>query len=263
MVRREVTKMDKAPKGKKAQVLTRLLKRINSGADPRLLKRDAHNLLPSVNPRDIATAEQNLIDDGFSARVVQQLSAAFVLMGILEDKKTSIKNNLSSHHILRKIIAEHDLLRCFISDLEDLTETIQQMETLTDASCEFRRLCHIIEHLDAMDEHFEEEEDVIFPFLKKYGWTSLCRSARSDHVYIRIAIGDLVRLIGTFESKKLKEFKIRLNSATSYLCPALTEHMFQEDNILYPIALEVISDNRIWEKMKALCDEIGYCGVHV
>ena len=255
--------MDNTPKSKKSLALARLLKRINSGVDPKLLKRESHRLLPEIDPGDIATAEQNLISDGFSARLVQQLSAAFVLMGILEEKNPNLKNRLSTNHVLRKVIAEHDLLRCFISDLEQVNKNIQSMKGLTDTCCEFRKLTHIIEHLDAMDEHIEQEEDVIFPFLKKYGWSSLCRSASSDHIYIRIAVSDLIRLIGTFDSTKTREFKIRLNSITSYLCPAIIEHLFQEDNILYPIALEVIKDEGVWENMKELCDEIGYCGVHV
>ena len=124
------------------------------------------------------------------------------------------------------------------------------------------RLSHIVEHLNAIEEHIEREEDVIFPYLQRHGWTSLCRAAHSDHSYIKIAIDDLCRLVGTFEPSKSKEFRIRLNSITKYLCPTLTEHLFQEDNILFPIALEVIKDNRLWKRIKNICDDIGYCGVH-
>ena len=35
---------------------------------------------------------------------------------------------------------------------------------------------------------------------------------------------------------------------------------FQEDNILYPVALDVIKDERIWWRIKQLSEEMGYCG---
>ena len=39
----------------------------------------------------------------------------------------------------------------------------------------------------------------------------------------------------------------------------LRDHIFKENNILYPTALEVIKENSVWKKMKDDCDKIGYC----
>jgi len=253
--------MEKTLRTEKARALTRLLRRINDGTDPEVTRKEALELLPSIAPRDIALAEQNLIDAGYSARVVQQLSAAFVLMGILEGQIADFKPSLPAGHILLKVLAEHDLARCFLDDLKDVTEAIETMETMANTCTEFRKLTHIIEHLDSMEEHVEREEDIIFPLLKKQGWSSLCRAANSDHVYVRVATSDLIQLIGTFNKNSFAEFKVRLLSITDKLYPLMKEHLFQEDNILYPIAIDVL-DSDVWDKIKALCDEIGYCGVH-
>jgi DUF438 domain-containing protein len=245
------------------QELARLFERISKGEDPKLLRKEATRLMNNVAPSDITLAEQNLIEHGYPAHLVQQLSAAFMLMGIIEEQGVNLKNRLEPNHVLRLVIAEHDLLRCFISDLEDTAKDIHEKNKLTDTCSEFRRLCHIIEHLDSMDEHIEREEDVIFPYLKKRGWASLCNAARDDHIYIRIAIRDMIELVSTFKPKNQKEFKVRLNSITKYLCPILREHITQEDNILYPIALQVIKDKKVWDNIKGVCDDIGYCGIHM
>jgi len=255
--------MGKTHASRNTQELTRLLERISKGDDPKLLRKEATRLMSNVGPSDITLAEQNLIEHGYPAHLVQQLSAAFMLMGILEEQGVNLKKKLESNHILRLVIAEHDLLRCFISDLKDTAKAIHHSTRLTDTCSEFRKLCHIIEHLDAMEEHIEREEDVIFPYLKKRGWASLCDAAKDDHVYIRIAIRDLIDLVATFKPKNKKDFKVRLNSITKYLCPILTEHISQEDNILYPIALEVIKDQKVWDNIKDVCDDIGYCGIHM
>lgn len=255
--------MGKTHETRNTQELARLFERISKGEDPKLLRKEATRLMNSVAPSDITLAEQNLIEHGYPAHLVQQLSAAFMLMGIIEEQGVSLKKKLEPNHILRLVIAEHDLLRCFISDLEDTAKAIHEKEGLTDTCSEFRRLCHIIEHLDSMDEHIEREEDVIFPYLKKRGWASLCNAARDDHIYIRIAIRDMIDLVSTFKPKNAKAFKVRLNSITKYLCPILTEHISQEDNILYPIALQVIKDKKVWDNIKGVCDDIGYCGIHM
>lgn len=255
--------MKNADKAKKSEKLTRFLRRISKGEDPRTLRKEASRLASQLDPTDLETAEGNLIKDGFSARDVQQLSSSFMLMGIIEEQAENLKTKLPDNHVLRLVVAEHDLLRCFIADLEEVTEEIDKLSKMTDVNAHFRKLTHIIEHLDGMEEHIEREEDVIFPYLKRQGWKGLCDAAQSDHVYIRIAVSDLIRLVTTFKKGHFKQFKVRLNSLAKYICPLIREHIMQEDNVLYPIALEVIQDEKVWQKIKETCDDLGYCGVHL
>ncbi len=255
--------MDNTCSDNTAVELTRLLRRINDGLSPQILRKEARKLISKVTSKDIARAEQNLINKGITAQVAGELSSIFVLLGILEQQGKSVKDQIPKNHILRRIFAEHELLRCFLVEFQELVETINKMPAMSNTSVEFMRLSHIVEHFNAMDEHIEREEDVIFPFLKKHGWESLYKSSHNDHVYIKIAINDLIRLIGGYKSRKLKDFKVRINSISKYLCSTLSEHMFQEDNILYPIALKVIDSDVLWEKIKEVCNDIGYCGVHL
>lgn len=252
------------PKSKKnSELIVRLLRRISNGEDPELLRSEATKLMAGVAPLDIAHAEQQLLDSGFSAQLVQDLSSAFIHMGIMEDQVPNLKATLPDNHIVRKVMAEHELTRCTLADLEDVTAEIEKLDSLTDVSSEFRKLSHTIMHLRAMEEHIEREEDIIFPYLKNHGWTNLCKASQNDHVYIRIAVNDLVKLISTYKPERFKEFRTRLTSITKYLCPRMRDHIFQEDNILYPIAIELIKDQKLWDQMKHVCEEIGYCGIHI
>ena len=248
--------MDKTQDNKNADAITRLLEKISNGENPKKLRREATRLMSNVLPVDIARAEQNMIASGYSEQIVQNLSSAFMLMGILEDQILNVKAKLPANHIVRKVIAEHDLTRCYLAELEDVNKEIQEMDEISDVSLQFRKLTHIIQHLDAMEEHIEREEDVIFPALKKHGWTALCRASMSDHVYIRIAVSDLVKLIAGFNTTKPDEFKARLKSITKYLTTRLRDHLFHEENILYPIALELMKDKQVWKKIKDVCEEI-------
>lgn len=248
---------------KKAQALTGLLKRINQGEDLNHLCKEANLLVTNVDPKDIATARQNLIDEGYSAQLVQQLSATLMLMGIFEKQSVNPETLLPPNHILRLVMVEHDLIRCFLADLNDVVEAIQCTNQLSDVSSEFRKLAHIIEHLSAMKEHIDREEDVIFPYLRKRGWMNLCPAAQGEHLNIKTEIDNLVALIVSFNKVNLEEFKVRLIAVTQRFLPTVLDHLFEEDNTLYPIVLGVIDDVKVWEKMKALCDQIGYCGVHL
>ncbi|MHC4388938.1 MAG: DUF438 domain-containing protein [Planctomycetota bacterium] len=247
----------------RAQTLTRLLRRINRGEDPNLLRKEAHLLLRNIRPKDITAAEQSLIDDGYSVQAVQLLSATFMLMGIPEEQSTSLRTWLPANHVLRLAMVEHEVIRCFLADLDEASGVIGQFYHLTDVSSEFRRLAHVVEHLAAMKRHIEREDDVLFPYLARYGRISLCRAMQGDHISIKTEIDNLISLTVLFNEVKLDQFKAGLIATSRRLSAMVQEHLSQEDEILFPIALRIIDDSEIWEKMKALCDEIGYCGIHL
>jgi DUF438 domain-containing protein len=261
--RREGQTMANTTRSGKAYALARLLKRINRGGDPKLLRREAHRLLADIGPNDIAVAEQNLIDDGYPVQLVQLLSATFMLMGIPAEQFTDVKRWLPANHLLRTVMVEHDVIRLFLSDLTDVVGALRHLCNLTDVSTEFRRLAHTTEHLDAMRKHFDREDDVIFPLLKQHGRISLCRALEGDHINIRVEIENLARLIVLFNEINPEQFKAGVMRTIRRLQTIVWEHLAQEDEILYPIALGIINDSEFWEQMKAICDEIGYCGIHV
>ena len=246
----------------KARTLARFLKRINAGDDPEMLRKEANQLLTSVGPRDIATAEQNLIDDGYSIQLVQLLSATFMLMGMPQEQSSSLRTWLPDDHILRITMVEHDLIRYFLADLNNVVKEIEHLDSLSDVSAEFRKLSHLIEHLNAAKEHLERENGVIFPYMNTYGRISLCRAMQNDHNNIATEISKLVALTVSFGRISLEQFKAALIVGARKLQEMMLEHFSQEDTILFPIALVIIHDAEVWEKMKTVCEQIGYCGVH-
>lgn len=54
------------------------------------------------------------------------------------------------------------------------------------------------------------------------------------------------------------DFAEQLTELESFIVPTLRSHIFKEDNILYPTALQAFSGNE-WPIVKREFDEIGYC----
>jgi DUF438 domain-containing protein len=242
--------------------LAGLLIQIHEGKNRPLVRRQASQLLGRIGPDDIAKAEHRLLKNGFTAEQIQQLCAAFVLMGGMEAGKTDIVRRLPEGHVLRKVAAEHDMIRCFLADLEETAEEIGSSRALSSASPELLRLSHIVEHLQGMSEHIAREEDVIFPMLRGQGWKSLCSLMEKDHRTLGIAIDDLFKLRLAFETLAPGVFKSQLISLVRYLVPVMREHLFREESILFALVLTVTTDPLFWDRMKAVCREIDYCGIH-
>ena len=255
--------MAKTPDKARASLIAELLRRIDRGDDMRLLAKDAGRIAEDIGPAELAAAEISLLDDGYTPTAVNQLSSAFVLMLGYERQISAPKTQFQDVHILQKVTAEHAVFRCLAAELSEATADLRDMEYILDTTSEYRRLIHIIDHLGAMKEHFEREDDVILPYLRKLGWANLCVAAENDHALLRADIDSLTSFVTGIQTVSPGDFQTELAAAAGRFCSCLSEHLSFEDGLLWPIALVVIDDPVIWRTMKALCEEIGYCGIHV
>jgi DUF438 domain-containing protein len=238
--------------------LTGLFKRINLGDDPKLLQDEACHLADKVDSDDIAAAQKALIDEGYPSQVVQKISSVFVLMGLHKEKAGPKETTLADNHILQKIFAEHTLARCYLGDLIQITEQIAHLENLTDVSSEFRRLLRIIDHFHQFKQHIEREEDIIFPYLRKYGWKEICKADEEEHKKIVTDIDNLAALVFSLNTIKFENFNRYLQKIVKHFVPLLQGHLSYEEELLWPIALVVVDDAKVWETIKALADEFEY-----
>jgi len=68
----------------------------------------------------------------------------------------------------------------------------------------------------------------------------------------------LASLAENVEEMEFEEFKEKLSKDIDYLVHHLRDHIFKENNILYPTARELFAEEE-WEDIEKRSDEIGYC----
>lgn len=241
----------------KTEELTELLRRLNRGEDPVAVREEAREFLATVDTRDLSIAEQNLLDEGLSPSDLRRLCTVHLEM--LGDQVEKMKSQLPVDHVISTLISEHETILCFLDDLEVINEKIQRLDEYSKQEEAFRKLAHIAEHLVAADLHYQREEDILFPELERKGVYGPPVVMREEHTQLKrrkVHLKELTEKVGTIE---FADFKRRLGPLVEYIVPTLRDHIFKENNILYPTALSVIDDEAIWRKLKAECDKIGYC----
>ncbi len=246
----------------RAAMVAELLRRIDRGDDIRRVAKDVSRIAESVNPAELAAAEHSLLDEGYAPTIVNHLSVAFLFMRRYEEICRP-KDLSQDGHILQKVTAEHAVFRCLAAELSEVTGDLRAAEYLSDTAAEYRRLLHVIAHLNAMKEHFEREDDVILPYLRRIGWANLCVVAETDHARLRALIDSLTSLATQMQAVNPEDFQTALVGYVGRFCSCLSEHLSYEDGLLWPIALVLIDEPAVWRTMKIVCEEIGYCGVHV
>ena len=244
----------------KVEHLTQILRRICAGEDIETVVEQTKDFLMAVEQRDVSLAELKLFESNYSVSYLERLCTTH--LQLFGSWLSIIKAQLAPNHILAKIMAEHELMLCFLADLEDVNYEIRKMKGCATVTTEFRKLAHIVSHLRALDEHRELEDEIIFLELERRGCYGLLAMVKAEHLCLDISTDELLELVTMAEEMDFRRFKTELSRVVQFLVPSMREHIFKEDNIFLPIALEIINEPGAWEKMKGLCDQIGYCPLH-
>ncbi len=167
--------------------------------------------------------------------------------------------DLKSGHMVHTLISEHEMILGFLDELEKTNQSVQKMENYDKEKEEFKKLKNIAEHLVGAEPHHKREEDVLFPEIERRGVLGPTEVMRMEHQDLRKNKKELKNLAETAEKDNFNDFKKKLDAVAKNIVSVLSEHISKENNILYPAALEVISDEKTWQIMKNGCDKIGYC----
>jgi DUF438 domain-containing protein len=241
----------------KTEQLTNVLKRLNAGEDPGRVKAEAKELLATMGADDLAIAEQNLMDEGLSVEDLQGLCP--IHLEVLGEQLERLRASLPPGHVVGTLIHEHDAILGFLDMLWQGNQAIQRLSAYPGPTPEFQKLAHIAEHLVETERHHQREEDVLFPELEKRGLQGPPMVMREEHKQLRPRKRQLQELVTNVDGQDFGEFKRRLGELVGFIVPTLREHIYKENNILYPAALQVIEDERVWQRLKSECDAIGYC----
>jgi uncharacterized protein len=243
----------------KVEQLTLIFKRLDAGENPDKVRHEEHQFLSTVGPQEVALAEQSLLQDGVP--IEQLRTRCLTHISLLPDQVSRLRAKLPANHIVRIILAEHEMMLCFLADLEELDEEIQQLSSCSPTSFEMRKLTHIVTHLAVAGDHEYREAEVIFPELERQGYYGPQEIVKVDHAGLDSCKRGLIELIQSRpETTPPARFKLHLHTAVKYMAPMMRQEILTEDNILYPVAIEVITNKSVWDRIKASCEQIGYCG---
>jgi DUF438 domain-containing protein len=237
--------------------LTGILERLNGGEDPAKVKAEAKELLATIDPADLSIAEQELVEKGLDPEDLRKLCPLH--LELLEDQSDKLREKLPREHVISTLISEHETILCFLDDLDFVNQSIQKMTAYEPGRVEFRRLQHIAEQLISAEPHHQREEEILFPELEKRGVYGPPMVMKGEHTEMRRYKRKLLELAKSVSQMEYADFARHLDGVVRFIVPMLREHIYKENNILYPTALEVIDNTEVWRSLKVACDKIGYC----
>lgn len=232
--------------------LKALLRRVKSVDDVEKIKPEIKEVLSKLNPADLALAEQELMAEGISIEEIRKLCEPH--LELLREEIIKKGQALDSSHPIQILREEHEIILQKIKELRRILEKPAKDYT----EHELDKLKDIVHHLIEAESHHKREEEALFPELERKGITGPPRVMRMEHEELRTHKKALKELLESRKKLSYKDFLFKLKEHGSYIVQNLDSHIFKENNILYPTALEAV-DEDAWTKIKKKFDEIGYC----
>jgi uncharacterized protein len=241
----------------KIEALTGILKRMNSGEPLENIKNETKDLLEQINPTELSLAEQKLIEEGMKPEELRGLCV--IHMEMLKGNLEKLKAAVSSDHPLQTLVSEHDKLLGFLDQLDKLNFYLQGKGANEIPTEDLDQLKNLAEQIISAENHHLREENALFPELEKLGITGPTRIMRLEHNELRARKRNLIDLASNFNTSNKDESLKEINDTAKYIVFNLRDHIFKENHILYPSALENIRETSKWSDIKEKCDAIGYC----
>lgn len=242
---------------KKIEKLTEVLQKLNEAGVTESLRKEALDIVSNINPIELSIAEQKLIEKGMNPQDLRHLCD--IHMEVLKDELDKIKTKIEPGHVVHTFIAEHDRILEFLTELEEINFKIQKMNRYDGSLEEFEALKTVVNNILDAESHHQREEQVLFTEMEDRNITGPTRIMRMEHDDLRAKKKFLIKTAEEVSELSFNEFKERVDDTAKYIIFNLRDHIFKENYILYPTAIEAIKEEGIWKEMKKRCDEIGYC----
>jgi hypothetical protein len=239
----------------KKKMLKEVIKELHGGASPTEVREKFKEVLKGTKPEDIAKIEQELVKEGMPREELQKLCD--VHLAVFGEQVQDQELHIPAGHPISILIEEH---RVMLEKTERLGTLVKMVEEACDSvyvGDVLTELQSIVKDFQDSEKHYLREENVLFPTMEKHGVTEPPAIMWMEHNRIREIKKKVHDLVEGWNGRLYSDFKKQLSEAAGPLCSVLPDHFFKENNILFPTALQVVTDKE-WEDIRKEFDDIGY-----
>jgi len=232
------------------KVLKELIKELHNGKTVDEIKPRFEKLIEGISAAEITEMEQALIMEGMPIEEIQRLCDvhAAVFKGSIEDIHRPQSPEEVPGHPIHTFKLENDAITKLVeSEIKPELERYKKGETTES----LKKLEESFKKLWEIDKHYSRKENLLFPYLEKYGITAPPKVMWGVDDEIREGIKEINRSL-------LAGNKDVLLEKAEETVDKLLEMIFKEEKILFPMALETLTEDE-WIEIVKSADEIGYC----
>ena len=223
------------------------------------VKQEAEKYFAGVDAKELALAEQELIQEGTGRQEMKRLCDVHLEVMKKQMGASAEPIKLASWHPIQICLDEHEVIKGNLQKLKDTYEELKKRGSFAAAKVEIGTLKELAHFFVETEKHHKREEEALFPRLEAHGITEPPQIFREDHVEFLARKREFYNLITSdLSGRPFAEFVKAIGEIVEFLFKNLGDHIYKEDNILYPMALKTLEESE-WKDVRKKFDAIGYC----
>ncbi len=235
---------------KQKQVIKAIILELHQGLSFEEAQKRLEQEIGSISSKEIGQVEQSLIDDGMSPDEIKKFCNvhAFLFESTLQ---VDLGGEENEAHPVNFFKAENREIERITALLKGLALKDEEKDP-----AEFReKVATLLDQLAGVEQHYVRKEQILFPYLKRYGFMGPTQVMWGKHNEIRElfkqAQSELVKIATAKDVERFVE---------SHLNPLVEEvdgMIFKEENILFPTSLEKLQTED-WVEVLKESEQVGY-----
>ncbi len=238
------------------QLLKHMILQLHRGEAPEEVKKRLMQLMQKIPYGEVVEVEQALIQEGLPEEEILQLCDlhAKVLEGNID---LSSAKFVPPGHPVDTLIQENRELQKIANQLETLYGRIGRAEAPQSAAEFIMPLRTLFNSLWDVDKHYRRKENLLFPYLEKYGITGPPHVMWGKHDETRRFLKGALEAL-EIPGMSLEELKSLVEMVLRPASHLVTDMIMKEEEILFPMMLDKLTDIE-WYEIYRQTPEIGFC----
>lgn len=234
-------------------MLKEIIKELHAGKSVEEVKVRFEEAVGDVTVAEISAMEHSLMtEEGIPVSEVQRLCSVHtaIFKGSIEQIHRSSKPEEQPGHPVHTFKLENREIERLVNFRLDLHATKFQKN---DSEELIFKLLEDLSLLLDLDKHYSRKENLLFPYLEKYGIYGPTKVMWGVDDHIRRMIKEAKAALSSY-SGNAADIGVQLTE----IIKEVNEMIFKEENILLPMSLDKLTEDE-WVKIARESDEIGFC----
>jgi len=243
--------------GQRKELLKHMILQLHEGIAPQEIRKRLAELMQKIPYGEVVEVEQELINEGLPETEVLRLCDIHTeaLEGSIDLTGAKI---VPPGHPVDTFQKENRELEAVMKKLGELFEKSDELVSSIGDEAYRNNLKLLFNSLMDVDKHYRRKENLLFPFLEKYGITGPPTVMWGKHNETR---GLLKSAMETLLAPGNGNPELMKNAIEMHLRPAIkavADMIMKEEEILFPMTMDKLTEEN-WYDIYRQTNEIGYC----
>ncbi|MCD4729990.1 MAG: DUF438 domain-containing protein [Bacteroidales bacterium] len=243
---------------KRKELLKHMIMQLHEGEAPDEVRGRLVNLMTKIPYNEVVEVEQELISEGvldekevlkFCDIHTEALEGAIDQSGAKE---------VPWGHPVDTFTRENKELLKVVGQLKDLFKKAKELESDDQVADYFTEMRGQFNLLWDVDKHYQRKENLLFPYLEKYGITGPPKVMWGKHDETRGLLKAAIEALQVTEGVSVDEINPVIELVLLPAVEAVADMTMKEEEILFPMSMDKLTDTE-WYEIDKQTQEIGFC----